>query len=65
MRRFSAIFVKVDGLEETEIGESCGLNAATKEEAEIEAQEMGPPHGANFIKILDEGRVVSRLGFGL
>lgn len=65
MTRFEVIFSKVDGLDETDIGGGYGLNAATLEEAEGLALEMGPPAGANLLKILDEGRVVKRHGIGL
>jgi hypothetical protein len=56
---------RIDGLEETDLDDGTYLDADTLEEAEGEALGMGPPDGANFIKILDEGRVVKRLGFGL
>ena len=65
MTRFAAIFSRVDGLDETDIGNSYGLNAESLEEAEGEALGMGPPSGANLLKILDEGRVVKRHGIGL
>ena len=65
MRRFQVIFVRVDGLNEIDLDNGYGLDADTLEEAEGEALQMGPPNGANFIKILDEGRVVKRLGIGL
>lgn len=65
MTRFQVQFYKVDGLDETDIGESYGVNADNLEEAEGEARSMGPPGDANFVKILDGGRVVKRIGFGL
>lgn len=65
MTRYSVIFVRADGLDETEIGDSFGLNVDSLEEAEGEALSMGPPTGANLVKILDEGRVVKRLGLSL
>ena len=63
--RFKAIFVKVDGLVENDVGSSYGLMAENKKDAEKEAMQAMRPHGSNFVKVLDEGRVVSRLGFEL
>lgn len=63
--KFEVIFVRIDGLSEAEVGGSSGLAAETLEEAEREALEMRKPEGANFAKVLEEGRVVSRLGFDL
>lgn len=65
MTRFKVIFSKVEGPDETHIGGSYGLEADTLDEAEGVALEMGPPAGANLLKILDEGRVVKRHGIGL
>ena len=65
MTRFGAIFVKVDGLDESEVGNSHGLAAETLSGAEDEALSLPPPPGANFVKIFNEGRVVRRLGFAL
>ncbi|SRR6266496_2214694 len=63
--RYEAVFVKIDGLDETAIGGGFGLKAERLEQAESEALGIVPPAGTNFVKILDEGRVVRRLGFGL
>lgn len=62
MTRFKAIFVEVDGLEETHHGGSYGLSADDLAGAEAEALKLTVPPGANCVKVLDEGRVVRRLG---
>ena len=65
MTRFEAIFTKVDGLDEIEVGSSYGLVAGSKEEAENEALKITRPHGSNSVKILDHGLVVGCLGLSL
>lgn len=65
MTRFSAIFVKISGLKEAGVGNGYGLTAETLGDAEGEALKLPRPPGANFVKILDEGRVVKRLGLEL
>jgi hypothetical protein len=58
--RFEAIFVRSIDLKETEIGNGYGLSAATIGDAEDEALTLARPLGAHLVKVLDEGRVVSR-----
>jgi hypothetical protein len=64
MAPYSAVFVKIDGLDETDLG--CrDLKADTLEEATKEALTYPLPAGANFIKILQEGRYVHKVGVDL
>jgi hypothetical protein len=65
MTRYQVVFFADDGINQTDIGAPFGLNADTLEEADGDASAMGPPAGANFYKILDEGKVVKRVGFAL
>lgn len=65
MASFKAIFTTVGGLGEVEDCSSYVLAAESKEEAENEALKITPPHGTNFVKILDDGFVVGRLGLSL
>lgn len=64
---YQAQFYKVDGLDQTDIGSPVALTATTTDNAEKEALSLlGRPEGANFIKILLDGRPVGeRLGFAL
>ena len=65
MMSFKAIFTTVDGFDEVEDPSSYVLAADSKEEAENEAMMITSPHGTNFVKILDHGLVVGRLGLSL
>jgi hypothetical protein len=56
---FSAVFVKIDGLEETDLGHHQ-LAAETLDAAIEEAPGLAP-EGTNSIKICQEGLVVRRL----
>ena len=63
---YQAQFYKVDGLEETDVGSAIGLVASTTDAAENEALELCRPDGANFVKVLFDGRQVGeRLGFAI
>jgi hypothetical protein len=63
---YQAQFYKIDGLDQTDVGSPVGLAATTTDEAENKALSLSRPEGANFIKILLEGRPVGeRLGFAL
>lgn len=63
---YQAQFYKIDGLEQTDIGSPIGLAATTTGAAEDEALSLSRPEGANFIKILLDGRPAGeRLGFEL
>ena len=63
MGDFSAIFVKVDGTDETDLGQHF-LNAETLEAAVEEAQARAPRE-ANSIKICREGQMIHRVMVGL
>lgn len=62
---YQAQFCKIDGLDEEDIGTTIGLRADTNETAEDEALSLNPPEGANFVKVLKDGRRVAKLGFAL
>jgi hypothetical protein len=65
MTGFKAIFTTIGGLGEVEDRSSYVLAAESKEEAENEALKITPPHRTNFVKIVDDGLVVGRLGLSL
>jgi len=66
MPKYTAIFLKVDGLEETDIGNPIRLNATAREDAEDEALALPPPDEANFVKLLRDNRYEGpKLGFAL
>lgn len=66
MAAFSAIYVKVDGLEETFCGSPRQLGADTLAEAEDEALAIAHGYpGANMVDILAGGRKLHRIGFAL
>lgn len=61
---YQAQFYKVDGIDQTDVGPPFGLAATTTDAAENEALLIARPNGANFIKILHNGRPVGeRIGF--
>lgn len=62
---YQAQFCNIDGLHETDICTGIGLFADTKDAAEDEALDLPRPPKANFVKILFDGRPVSRLGLAL
>ncbi len=64
MGDFSAVFVKVDGLDETDLG-FHHLGADTLKEAKEEARALPRPLGANSIKICREGQKVHQIGVDL
>jgi len=64
MSVFEAVFLKVDGLNETEI-EFRSLSAVLLDEASDEAMKMVAPKEANFIKILAGGHMVCKIGIDL
>lgn len=55
MPEYRAIFRKVEGLDEEDLGNHYRLNAITREEAEEEALALPRPEGANFIVLLRDG----------
>jgi hypothetical protein len=63
---YQAQFYRVDGLEQTDIASPVSLKATEADAAVDEALALSRPEGANFIKILLDGRPVGeRLGFDL
>ena len=62
---YQAQFCKVDGLDDTDVGPSIGLQADNKDAAEDEALALQPVGDANFVKVLRDGMVVAKLGFAL
>jgi hypothetical protein len=65
MVRYKAIFARIEGLDESDFETTHGLQATRLDDACDEALTLHRPDGANFIKILDEGLVVKRLGLEL
>lgn len=65
MTQYRAIFCRLEGLEEHAVGDGYWLIAESLVDAEDEALRIDPPAGSNFVKILDDARVVKRLGFSL
>lgn len=66
MAEYMAIFVFVDGLEETDLDPSYRLAATTRDAAEDEALALPRPKGANFIKLVRNGQYEApKLGFAL
>ncbi len=66
MPQYEAVFVKVDGLSETDIDPFYRLAATTRDEAEDEALALPPPEGANFVKLIRDGQYEGpKLGFAL
>ena len=64
MGQFTAVFVKVDGLDETEIL-MRDLKASSLEGARSEALAFPVPRGAIFIKILLDGKYLHRTAVAL
>ncbi len=66
MPQYQAIFVAVDGLSETDIDPPYRLGATERDEAEDEALRLPRPEGANFVKLIRDGRYEDpKLGFAL
>jgi hypothetical protein len=66
MAQYQAIFVKIDGLDEEDVGNPVYLNATTRDEAEDEALALPRPEGTNFVKLILEGQYEGpKLGFAL
>jgi hypothetical protein len=66
MMGYQAIFQRVDGLEEVDIGPMYGLKGTLRADAENEALALPRPTDANFIKLIKEGRFEPpKLGFDL
>lgn len=59
MARFNAIFVRLEGLEQSEVGQSTALYAESRETAIKEAAALWRPAGANYLKITFDGQVIS------
>ena len=55
MAQYQAIFLKVDGLSETDIDPPYRLSATERDEAEAEARALKRPTEANFIKLTRDG----------
>lgn len=64
MRRFEALFIKVSGLDDADVGTCYGLWADTLVDAESEALNLKMPVEASFVKVLDREVVVRRLELG-
>lgn len=59
MGDFSAVYIKLDGMEEIDLGlHKLGAEAL---EAAIEEARAGAPQGANSIKICRDGQVERRI----
>lgn len=66
MPEYKAIFVKVDGLSEKDIGNAVRLNATLRDKAEDEALGLPKPKGSNFVKLIRDGQYEHpKLGFDL
>lgn len=66
MAQYQAMFVAVEGLAETDIGPTRRLTSNDRDAAEDEALRLPRPKGANFIKLVRDGRYEApKLGFGL
>ncbi len=66
MAEYTAIFIAVDGLSETDIDPPYRLAARTRDEAEDEALALPRPEGANFVKLIRDGQYEGpKLGFAL
>lgn len=65
MPHYQAQFVNLDGLGEEEVGSPYSLAATNRDAADDEALAMSAPHGSNFVKVIEDGRVVASLGFAL
>jgi hypothetical protein len=59
---FSAVYVKVEGLEETDLGHQ--MLAADTLEGALEEARARAPQGANSIKLCREGQVERRIMVG-
>ncbi len=63
---YQAIFVKIDGLSEEDVGNPVRLNVTTRDAAEDQALALARPEGANFVKLIREGQYEGpKLGFAL
>jgi hypothetical protein len=66
MTGYSAVFYKIDGLDEKLLEPHYGLNATSRDEAEIEALELPRPEGANFVRLFRDGLFEApEIGFAL
>lgn len=61
MARFNAIFVRLEGLDQSEVGRAFELTAETRETAVAEAASLWRPAGANYLKITSHGQIISWL----
>lgn len=59
MTGYNAIFVRLEGLEQSEVGQAFELAANTREAAIEEATSLWRPAGANYLKITADGQVIS------
>ena len=59
MARFNAIFVRLEGLDQSEVGQAFELAADTREAAIAEATSLWRPAGANYLKISMGDQVIS------
>lgn len=66
MTEYRAVFVAVEGLSEKDIEPHHRLAATSRNEAEDEALLLPRPEGANFVKLIKDGRTEGpKLGFAL
>ena len=63
MARFNAIFVRLEGLEQSEVGRALELTAETRETAIAEAASLCRPARANYLKITSHGQIISWISF--
>lgn len=59
MARFNAIFVRLQGLEQSEVGQAFELAAETRETAIAEATSLWRPAGANYLKISIDDQIIT------
>jgi len=66
MPQYTAVFIAIEGLSETDIGVHYRLAATQRDEAADEALLLPRPEGSNFIKLIREGQYESpKIGFDL
>lgn len=63
MARFNAIFVRLEGLKQSEVGRTFELTAETRETGVAEAASLWRPTGANYLKITSHGQIISWISF--
>jgi len=53
---YKAMFIRAEGWAESGVGMTYLLRAFNRRDAEIEALAIRPPRGANFVKLVRNGR---------